>query len=333
MPDNTKRLAAFASESPSLDLVTSTLRRAPMALQTLGDRWTLLILRDAFLGARRFSDFYRLTGAPHGTLAQRLKGLVAHGVLYRNPVGTGVSRYEYRLTGRGLGLTDFALCIWDWEHKWGGDSGMPEGLVHRVCGSLTTPTTVCSHCTRVAVLSDIQFEAGPGVASPLPGRGVSRRRDSHRLRSGPQVNRALHRVIDVFGDRWSSRLLAALFMGIRRFDELGTAIGISTNILSDRLRRLGVYGIVEQLRSAGEWGYHLTPAGLDLFPAVLAIHKWSNRWAAGPSGPALLLRHGPCGKPLDTRVVCSCCKKKLEPRDLELQNPKRHKPATSNRRR
>jgi DNA-binding HxlR family transcriptional regulator len=304
---------------PPLDLVAAALRRSPMALQMLGDRWSLLILRDAFLGARRFSDFYRLTGAPSGTLAARLKTLVQQGVMYRNPVGNRLDQFEYRLTGRGLNLGDFALCIWAWEHKWGGDSGLPAGLEHRPCGNLTTPTTLCRHCGNGVTAADVRFESGPGIASRLPGRDISRLRDSNRLRVGPDVNRMFHRVIDVFGDRWSSRLLAAFFMGVRRFDDLGAATGIATNILSDRLRRLARFGIVVRSSIGGEWGYDLTPAGLDLFHAVLAVHKWSNRWAAGPSGSALALRHVTCGELLDTSVVCSSCADPLELHDLELR--------------
>lgn len=310
------------AEGPSIDLVAAALRRAPMALQMLGDRWAMLILRDAFLGARRFKDFYRLTGAPSGTLAARLKALVQQGVLYRNPLGSRTNQFEYRLTGRGLNLADFALCIWAWEGKWGGDAGLPVGLRHRRCGSLTTPTTVCRHCGVVVTLEDVRFEPGPGVASPLPGRGTSRLRDSSKARTTQDVNLMFHRVIEVFGDRWSSRLLAAFLMDVRRFDDLGAVTGISTNVLSDRLRRLTEFGILERSMIGGERGYALTPAGLDLFPAVLAINKWSNRWAVGTDGPALVIRHLGCSKLLDNSVVCSRCDGALDLRELELQRSK-----------
>ena len=304
---------------PSLDLVGAALRRSPMALQMLGDRWSLLILRDAFLGACRFSEFYRLTGAPSGTLAARLKTLVQQGVMYRNPVGTRHDQFEYLLTGRGLNLADFALCIWTWEHKWGGDSGLPAGLEHLSCGKLTTPTTVCRHCRKDVAVENVQVESGPGIAARLPGRDVSRLREPNRLRVGPDVNRMFYRVIDVFGDRWSSRLLAAFFMGVRRFADLGAATGVATNILSARLRRLVKFSIVVRSSIGGEWGYDLTPAGLDLFHAVLAVHKWSDRWAAGPSGSPLALRHVTCGELVDTSVVCSSCADPLELHELELR--------------
>ena len=304
---------------PDLDLVRSACQRAPMALQMLGDRWALLILRDAFLGARRFSEFHRSTGAPFGTLTARLRTLVEQGVMYRNPVGTNSDRFDYRLTGRGLDLGDFALAIWSWEHKWGGDSGLPSGLAHRNCRHLITPTLACGECRKPVAAHEVAYEPGPGGSGPLPNRAVSRRRESQRLADVPDVDRTFHRVIDVFGDRWTSRMLAAFLMGVQRYDDLGTALGISSNILSTRLRRLVKYGVVERVRNGSQWNYVLTPAGRDLFPAVMTIHKWSNRWAGGREGPAILIRHLNCQSRLDPIEICSRCGETLRLEDLDLR--------------
>ena len=87
-------------------------------LALLGDRLTLLVIRDLFLGRHRFEDFLQHTGAVRSTLANRLKVLVAQGIVYRHPYQTKPLRHEYRLTPKGLGLYDFALSIWAWEQKW-----------------------------------------------------------------------------------------------------------------------------------------------------------------------------------------------------------------------
>ncbi len=290
-----------------------------MALQMLGDRWALLILRDAFLGIRRFSDFHRSTGAPYGTLTARLRTLVEQGVLYRNPIGTNSERFDYRLTGRGLDLGDFALAIWSWQHKWGGDAGLPSGLVHRSCGHLTTPTMVCGECRDPVAWNGVTYEPGPGGQGPLPERAVSRRRESQRLSAAADVDRTFHRVIDIFGDRWTSRMLAAFFMGVQRYDDLSTTLGISTNILSVRLRRLVKYDVVERVRAGNQWAYVLTPSGRDLFPAVMTIHKWSNRWAAGKDGPSILIRHVGCHERLDPLIVCNRCNAPLKLEELDLR--------------
>ena len=87
------------------------------SLPLVADRWVLLILRDAFLGVRRFEDFRRLSGAARGTLADRLARLVEEGVLYRNPGSNVPSRLEYRLTDKGMGFYPVALALWNWVSK------------------------------------------------------------------------------------------------------------------------------------------------------------------------------------------------------------------------
>ena len=84
-------------------------------LQSMGDRWSFLLMRDAFLGIRRFEDLRRRTGASRGTLTARLNALVEQGMLYRSPYGNAPSRLEYRLTEKGLAFYPVALCLWVWE--------------------------------------------------------------------------------------------------------------------------------------------------------------------------------------------------------------------------
>ncbi len=99
-------------------------------LQSMGDRWSFLLMRDAFLGIRRFEDLRRRTGASRGTLTARLNALVEQGMLYRSPYGNAPSRLEYRLTEKGLAFYPVALCLWVWESHWGGEFGLPPRLVH-----------------------------------------------------------------------------------------------------------------------------------------------------------------------------------------------------------
>ena len=70
----------------------------------IGDRWAFMIIRDIYLGVRQFEELRRRSGAARGTLASRLKALVRHGLLYRNPYQSAPVRYEYRLTDKGLDL-------------------------------------------------------------------------------------------------------------------------------------------------------------------------------------------------------------------------------------
>ncbi len=131
------------------------------ALQVVGDRWSHLLMRDAFLGVRRFEDLRRRTGASRGTLTARLNAMVDSGLLYRSPYGSAPSRLEYRLTEKGLAFYPVALCMWTWENRWGGEFGLPPQLIHTTCGKSLNPSLVCAHCETGIGWRDMVIQAGP----------------------------------------------------------------------------------------------------------------------------------------------------------------------------
>ncbi|MFF2643076.1 winged helix-turn-helix transcriptional regulator [Streptomyces niveus] len=117
------------------------------ALSVVGDRWTLLVLRDAFLGVRRFEDFRANTGASRPLLTERLATLVEHGVLRRVRYQERPERYEYRLTEKGVGLYPVIVSLLAWGDRWmAGDDGPPVRLRHETCGHTTTPRLACPDC-------------------------------------------------------------------------------------------------------------------------------------------------------------------------------------------
>ncbi len=116
-------------------------------LSVVGDRWTLLILRDCFLGARRFDEFESSLGLSPHLLSTRLQKLVDHEILERHVYRQRPARSEYRLTARGRDLYPVILSLLRWGDRWmPGESGPPVSLVHRRCGGVTTPTLTCSEC-------------------------------------------------------------------------------------------------------------------------------------------------------------------------------------------
>lgn len=117
------------------------------SLSVIGDRWTLLVLRDVFLGARRFDHLQAsLRCSPH-VLSTRLAKLVRHGVLERRPYQRRPTRHEYRLTPKGLDLYPVVLGLRGWGERWlDSGAGSPVRLVHKPCGHETTPTLTCSAC-------------------------------------------------------------------------------------------------------------------------------------------------------------------------------------------
>jgi DNA-binding HxlR family transcriptional regulator len=116
-------------------------------LSVVGERWTMLILRDAFLGHRRFDEFQRGTGIARNILSSRLRELVASGVLERTKGEGDGARVEYRLTRKGADLYPVLVAMLKWGDNWLADeNGPPLTLIHRPCGAKTAPRVVCSEC-------------------------------------------------------------------------------------------------------------------------------------------------------------------------------------------
>ncbi len=132
-------------------------------LAVVGDRWTLLVLRDCFLGVRRFDEFEQRLGITRHVLAGRLKKLVEHGVLAKVPYQQRPLREEYRLTDKGLDLHASVLALVSWGDKHMADQrGAPIQHIHKACGHVMHPVTVCSECAEPVSARDIRVEAGAG---------------------------------------------------------------------------------------------------------------------------------------------------------------------------
>ncbi|WP_339844153.1 helix-turn-helix domain-containing protein [uncultured Halopseudomonas sp.] len=134
-------------------------------LAVIGDKWTLLVLRDCFLGVRRFDEFERRLGITRHLLAGRLKKLVEHGVLTKVAYQQRPLREEYRLTEKGLDLHPTILALVSWGDRHMADErGAPVLHVHKGCGKVMHPVTVCSECGEGVGARDVRVEAGIGWA-------------------------------------------------------------------------------------------------------------------------------------------------------------------------
>jgi DNA-binding HxlR family transcriptional regulator len=117
------------------------------SLEIIGEWWTLLILRDAFLGVTRFDDFATRLGISRNVLTARLDTLVVHGVLTRVPYDEGRGRYDYRLTDKGRALLPVLTALRQWGDEWIlGKENAPLVVEHTTCGKVTTAVLTCSHC-------------------------------------------------------------------------------------------------------------------------------------------------------------------------------------------
>lgn len=136
----------------------------------IGDRWTLLILRDCFLRVRRFDDFQARLGIGRPILADRLAKLVTNGVLEKVKYQEGPARYEYRLTARGLALHPVILSIVHWgDVHLSGEEGRPLLHRHETCGQFFDPVMVCSECGEPLIPQQVEVVPGPGARSVAPG--------------------------------------------------------------------------------------------------------------------------------------------------------------------
>jgi DNA-binding HxlR family transcriptional regulator len=125
-------------------------------LAVVGDRWTLLILRDAFLGTRRFEAFQASLGITRHRLADRLSRLVEHGVLRRERYQDRPPRCEYRLTERGLDLYGVIVSIAGWGDRHLAPKGGPAvERVHRGCGHAAALRLTCEHCGTAVTARDM----------------------------------------------------------------------------------------------------------------------------------------------------------------------------------
>ncbi len=137
------------------------------ALEVVGERWTILILRDAFLGVRRFDDFQRSLGIARNVLNARLHRLVEAGLLERRRYQERPERFEYRLTdmGRDLWPTIFALMQWGDRHLCS-DGGPPVTLTHREWGGRFDAHRICEACGTRVTARQVTPRPGPGAVRP-----------------------------------------------------------------------------------------------------------------------------------------------------------------------
>ena len=136
------------------------------AVGAIGEKWTFLVLREAFNGVRRFDDMRRRTQAPRQILSDRLSRLVADGMLYRVPYQERGQRgrLEYRLTEKGLDLYPVLVSMMEWGDKYAaGPAGPQVLLTHRDCGA---SVQLQLGCAEGHVL------ASPRDVTPLPGPGA-----------------------------------------------------------------------------------------------------------------------------------------------------------------
>ena len=132
-------------------------------LEVVGEWWSMLIIRDAFLGVRRFDDFQSRLGISRNILNVRLTTLVEADVLERVAYQQRPPRYEYRLTDKGRDLWPVLTTMREWGDKWAAPNGAPLEILHDACGEVMHLNHTCSTCGQAADRRSIHLRPGPGA--------------------------------------------------------------------------------------------------------------------------------------------------------------------------
>jgi DNA-binding HxlR family transcriptional regulator len=135
------------------------------ALELIGDRWSLMIIRDAFYGIRRFSDFKQRLGITQAVLSSRLADLIAHDILSKGPSSHGSGHEEYRLTDRGRDLFPVVISLMQWGDRWiHGQSGPPIIVTEKNSHEPIDPVIVSSRGKALSP-KDLSYEPGAGASA------------------------------------------------------------------------------------------------------------------------------------------------------------------------
>ncbi len=132
------------------------------SLEVVGEWWSMLIIRDAFLGVTRFEHFQRRLGISRNILTERLNALVEHGVLLKVAYSERPARYEYRLSDKGRDLWPVLTALRQWGDRWAAPEGPPIEMVHTACGEVTNAVMVCEHCGARMNHRDVRVQSGRG---------------------------------------------------------------------------------------------------------------------------------------------------------------------------
>ena len=148
------------------------------------------------------------------------------------------------------------------------------------------------------------------------------------------ANCAIGAAVAVIGEKWTFLVLREAFNGVRRFDDMQRRTQAPRQVLSDRLSRLVAEGMLRRVpyqehgqRSRHE--YRLTEKGLDLYPVLIALMSWGDRYEAGPEGSQVLLTHRDCGEPVRLQLTCAAGHELGSAREVTpLPGPGAHKIAS-----
>ncbi|GAA4956097.1 hypothetical protein GCM10023205_17700 [Yinghuangia aomiensis] len=300
----------------------------------MGDLWNLLIARSLLTeGPARFLDLKARLGISDPVLSRRLRDLAADGLIAAEEYRAASPRREYRLTGAGVDLWPVYVALHAWDRRWAPASPLRlhAALRHAACGHVTDPVFGCAACGAIGLSAR---DTVAQVDTRIPFSAANPRRRYHRSAaatgalpaaapadgSADPADPADHGApgapepiagAAVLADRTSTSLLAAAFLGHRRFGDFQDLLrDAAPQTLTARLALLTDQAILAKapLREGGRrLGYRLTPKGHDFFPTFAFLIAWSTRWFENDGRPGVTITHRACGRVLEPRWTCNAC--------------------------
>ena len=131
-------------------------------LEIVGEWWSMLIVRDALRGVRRFDEFQERLGIARNMLSARLQKLVEFGVLEKQAYQDNPPRYDYVLTEKGRALWPVITSLRQWGDEYAAPNGKPVEVTHKACGQQSEFVLTCAHCGERVTDRDIEVRPGPG---------------------------------------------------------------------------------------------------------------------------------------------------------------------------
>lgn len=282
----------------------------------LGDEWTLFLLRMALQGETRYSAFRAALPISHAVLTNRLETLVHAGLVEKHQYHTHPPRSEYLLTESGRATWPILLAIWGWERSWVPTHTWSTPTIHHTtCDQNFLPVLVCRACGAQVHPQELRATWGPtGGWRECVSEASTRRRARSRSSSTDATRTFYPDTMAVIGNRWSGALVGSAMLGVRRFTDFENHLGVPPGLLSDRLASLVTHGILKQVQtgSRADWAeYRLTDKGLAFYPVIVMVIQWAQRFLGSPEGPAINIRHPPCGNDFVGALVCNQCRVEL----------------------
>lgn len=287
------------------------------SISILSDTWVFLVIREAFFGAKRFTEFSERLGIPRATLAATLRRLVDTGILHARNLADAKSWKYYDLSRSGLDLYPvFQGLLW-FGDKWLQPAPPPLALFHLSCGSWFSPCIVWSEtgtavdpCDVGVVLADDYWRE--------PASVEERHRRVTRNAINPVGRRpcSVERALSIVGDRWTFLILREFFHGNNRFDGFMRNLPIASNILSDRLQRLRKAQMIERGSAEASAAYRLTQKGRDMYGPMILLKSWGDRWLRPMARPTMDFADRASGALRHPKVICSCCRRETPAHDV-----------------